>query len=116
MDLALGIIDPGPCDDGADDDNGHGTHVAGSVLGDGTASSGSITGIAPEASILVHAIEQSGTRRYSRQPRDMFDAAVEMVVEFTPTRGVHATDRASFHRVITSAVLNWCYANRSRSQ
>ena len=52
--------DPGSCDDGADDDDGHGTHVAGSVLGDGTSSSGSITGIAPEASLLVHALEQGG--------------------------------------------------------
>ena len=39
-----------PYNDGASDpDSGHGTHVAGSVLGDGTQSSGAITGIAPEA-------------------------------------------------------------------
>ena len=70
--------DPGPCDDGADDDNGHGTHVAGSVLGDGTASSGSITGIAPEASILVHAIEQNGgLGGIPNNYVDMFDVAVE---------------------------------------
>ena len=58
---------PGPsCDDGADDDNqmprgnGHGTHVAGSVLGDGTHSNGAIIGVAPEAHLLFHAWEQNG--------------------------------------------------------
>ncbi|MDG1551183.1 MAG: S8 family serine peptidase, partial [Candidatus Poseidoniaceae archaeon] len=58
---------PGPsCDDGAEDDNqmaqgnGHGTHVAGSVLGDGTHSNGAIVGVAPEANLLFHAWEQNG--------------------------------------------------------
>ncbi|MDP6362263.1 MAG: S8 family serine peptidase [Candidatus Poseidoniaceae archaeon] len=52
---------PGPsCDDGAIDDNGHGTHVAGSVLGDGTHSNGGIVGIAKEAQLIVHSIEQGG--------------------------------------------------------
>ena len=70
--------DPGPCDDGAIDDNGHGTHVAGSVLGDGTVSSGSIVGIAQEALLHVHAFEQSGG--LGGQPADLndfFDSAVE---------------------------------------
>ena len=69
---------PGPCDDGAIDDNGHGTHVAGSVLGDGTVSSGSIVGIAQEALLHVHAFEQSGG--LGGQPADLndfFDSAVE---------------------------------------
>ena len=47
-----------PYNDGASDlDSGHGTHVAGSVLGDGTQSSGSITGIAPEARLYMQATE-----------------------------------------------------------
>lgn len=46
-------------DDGASDlDSGHGTHVAGSVLGDGTNSGGSIKGMAPEARLYMQAIEQ----------------------------------------------------------
>ena len=70
--------DPGPCDDGADDDNGHGTHVAGSVLGDGTASSGSVMGIAPEAQLLVHAFEQNGgLGGIPNDYQDFFDVAVE---------------------------------------
>ena len=70
--------DPGSCDDGADDDNGHGTHVAGSVLGDGTASSGSVMGIAPEAQLLVHAFEQNGgLGGIPNDYQDFFDVAVE---------------------------------------
>ena len=45
-----------PADDGAADIDGHGTHVAGSVLGDGTNSSGNIKGIAPEARLYFQAI------------------------------------------------------------
>jgi hypothetical protein len=45
-----------PADDGASDEDGHGTHVAGSVLGDGTNSSGNIKGIAPEARLYFQAI------------------------------------------------------------
>ena len=53
-----------PYDDGGADlsncstcGNGHGTHVSGSVLGDGSASSGNIKGIAPEARLYMQAIE-----------------------------------------------------------
>ena len=70
--------DPGSCDDGADDDHGHGTHVAGSVLGDGTASGGSVVGIAPEAQLLVHAFEQGGgLGGIPNDYQDFFDVAVE---------------------------------------
>ena len=50
---------PGSCDDGAIDDHGHGTHVAGSVLGDGTTWT-NVKGMAPEAQLLVHALEYNG--------------------------------------------------------
>ncbi len=46
-------------DDGASDlDSGHGTHVTGSVLGDGSISGGTFSGVAPEASLVFQAIEQ----------------------------------------------------------
>lgn len=46
-------------DDGAEDlDSGHGTHVAGSVLGDGTNTGGAIRGAAPEARLYMQATEQ----------------------------------------------------------
>jgi hypothetical protein len=46
----------GSCSDDAEDKHGHGTHVAGSVLGDGTDSNGSIMGAAPGAQLLFHSI------------------------------------------------------------
>ena len=47
------------CDDDPMDDKGHGTHCAGTVLGDGTA--GSLTGMAPEATLMcVKSIDAEG--------------------------------------------------------
>ncbi|MDG6243564.1 MAG: S8 family serine peptidase, partial [Methanolobus sp.] len=43
--------------DGAQDRSGHGTHVVGSVLGNGTMSDGQYTGMAPEASLVFQAAE-----------------------------------------------------------
>jgi hypothetical protein len=43
----------------ADDPVGHGTHVAGSVLGDGSASSGQYKGIAPKASLFFQSLLDS---------------------------------------------------------
>ncbi|TDU73476.1 S8 family serine peptidase [Streptomyces sp. KS 21] len=40
----------------SDDPDGHGTHVAGSVLGDGSASQGQIRGAAPEAKLYFQSI------------------------------------------------------------
>lgn len=54
-----GYLDNTNLDDGASDlDSGHGTHVAGSVLGDGNHSGWTIMGAAPEASLDFQAIEQ----------------------------------------------------------
>lgn len=46
-------------DDGASDlDSGHGTHVSGSALGNGTMFGGTYSGIAPDSSLVFQAIEQ----------------------------------------------------------
>lgn len=44
----------------ASDPDGHGTHVAGSVLGDGSNSSGNVRGIAPAASVVFQSILDAG--------------------------------------------------------
>jgi hypothetical protein len=49
---AVGLAVPGH----PDDPIGHGTHVAGSILGDGTASGGRFRGVAPEARAFVQAL------------------------------------------------------------
>lgn len=60
-------------DDGvADLDSGHGTHVAGSVLGSGAQSSGSIRGMAFNAKLVFQAVEQhlDVKREYQAQLAD----------------------------------------------
>jgi len=55
------VLNPGANDGAADVDSGHGTHVAGSVLGDGSASANGplrIQGTAPAAKLVFQAIEQ----------------------------------------------------------
>lgn len=48
-------------DDGASDlSSGHGTHTTGSILGNGTVSGGTYSGVAPNASLVFQAVEQFG--------------------------------------------------------
>ncbi|ABE51879.1 S8 family serine peptidase [Methanococcoides burtonii] len=47
-------------DSGAEDLNGHGTHVAGSVLGNGNRSSGLYSGTAPGAKLVFQALQYEG--------------------------------------------------------
>lgn len=63
-DFAPFVTNPGADDGAADLDSGHGTHVAGSVLGDGTASAGlagagRIRGLAHRAELVFQAVEQA---------------------------------------------------------
>ncbi len=61
------ILTSGTDDGAADSYSGHGTHVAGSALGDGNRSAGAISGVAPQATLVFQALEQltiynNGTR------------------------------------------------------
>jgi PGF-pre-PGF domain-containing protein len=47
-------------DTGAEDNDGHGTHVAGSVLGNGSRSNGKYAGMAPEAQLVFQALQYDG--------------------------------------------------------
>lgn len=66
------------------DDNGHGTHVCGIICGDGTASNGRITGIAPQAEIVVlKVLDQYGNGQTEHVLR-----ALEWVQENKRTYGI----------------------------
>jgi len=53
------------------DEHGHGTHVAGSVGGDGTRSSGNIQGMAPNATIVFQGIALDGAQGYLSAPGNL---------------------------------------------
>jgi serine protease AprX len=61
----------------ASDPNGHGTHVAGSVLGDGSASNGQYQGIAPKANLIFQSLLDSkgGLGGLPLDLNDLFDEA-----------------------------------------
>ena len=62
-----------------DDPDGHGTHVAGSVLGDGTQSSGLYAGVAPEASLVMQSVldANNGLGGLPADLRDLFTDAYD---------------------------------------
>ncbi|WP_342304515.1 PGF-pre-PGF domain-containing protein [Methanolobus sp. ZRKC5] len=66
----LSIIDTSN-DGSAADQAGHGTHVAGSVLGNGSLSEGNYSGMAPEAKLVFQAIGNSSD--YLFPPNDLND-------------------------------------------
>lgn len=62
-----------------DDPHGHGTHVAGSIAGDGSASTGDIKGTAPEASIFFQSLLDSrgGLGGLPLNLNDLFEEAYQ---------------------------------------
>ncbi len=48
-------------DFGAEDENGHGTHAAGSVLGNGSRSNGQYSGMAPASRLVFQAMQYNGS-------------------------------------------------------
>lgn len=61
------------------DPNGHGTHVAGSVVGNGSASNGTVRGIAPEASLFFQSLldETGGIGGIPHDLSELFQEAYE---------------------------------------
>jgi subtilisin family serine protease len=72
----VGVVALGRPNDHSDP-NGHGTHVAGSVLGDGTASSGRIRGTAPGARLFFQSLldANGGLGGLPLDLNDLFDEA-----------------------------------------
>ncbi|WP_319506852.1 PGF-pre-PGF domain-containing protein [uncultured Methanolobus sp.] len=73
----LSIIDTSN-DGSAADQAGHGTHVAGSVLGNGSLSGGNYSGMAPEAELVFQAIGNGGD--YIYPPDDLNDLFQEAYI------------------------------------
>ena len=63
----------------ASDPNGHGTHVSGSILGDGSASNGEFRGVAPKARLFLQSLLDASGRLGGLPVNlaDLFDAAYQ---------------------------------------
>jgi serine protease AprX len=74
----VGVVALGRLNDPSDP-NGHGTHVAGSVLGNGTASGGKIRGTAPEAELFFQSLldTQDGLGGLPLNLEDLFEEAYQ---------------------------------------
>jgi len=61
------------------DTHGHGTHVAGSVLGDGTASNGKFAGVAPKSKLFFQSLmdDQGGLGGLPYDLNDLFEEAYQ---------------------------------------
>ena len=86
--------------DGAADYNGHGTHVAGSVLGNGVMSGGQYKGAAPEASLVFQSLEASGSLYLPTDLATIFQSAYD--------------DGARIHTNSWSYAGSGAYTTRSR--
>lgn len=79
LDAALALADPFTRVPHRDDQwSGHGTHVAGIAAGNGRASNGRFTGVAPEAELMVVALELEAGRTLGRSVRAV-DAVAYLV-------------------------------------
>jgi len=90
---------------GVSDQNGHGTHVAASALGDGSASSGTYAGTAPEASLMnVKVLEETGGGNFANiidgmeyaadNNADILSMSLGGFAKDTPTSVINAVEYA----------------------
>jgi serine protease AprX len=70
---------PAPCD--SDTTSGHGTHVAGIVAGDGTASSGRFTGVAPGADLIGYSVGEGINILFATQALEHIYAHPELGID-----------------------------------
>ncbi|MEO8424675.1 MAG: S8 family serine peptidase [Actinomycetota bacterium] len=77
----VGVVALGRAND-ATDPHGHGTHVSGSILGDGTASGGTVRGVAPKARLFFQSLldAQGGLGGLPVNLGDLFDEAYQQGV------------------------------------
>jgi len=98
--------------DDTSDPNGHGTHVAGSVAGNGNASNGKIKGIAPEAALFFQSLldKNGGISGLPHDLADLFKEAYEAGVRIHNNSWGAATE--SEYRFNSLEVDDFVYNNK----
>ena len=95
----VGSYDPTFAPDGSVDPNGHGTHVAGIMVGDGSRSSGQFRGVAPGAGLVsVRVLDGQGRGRTS----DML-AGLQWVLDHKDEYGIRVLNLSLGHPVYEPA-------------
>jgi serine protease AprX len=98
----VGSYDPTFTPDGSIDPNGHGTHVAGILVGNGSASSGQFTGVAPEASLVsVRVLNDQGQGRTS----DML-AGLQWILDHKDAYGIRVLNLSLGHPIYEAAEVD----------
>jgi serine protease AprX len=94
----VGTYDPTFAPGGSIDLNGHGTHVAGILVGNGSHSSGQFTGVAPEAGLVsVRVLDGEGRGRTS----DML-AGLQWILDHKDVYGIRVLNLSLGHPVYES--------------
>jgi serine protease AprX len=98
----VGTYDPAFAPEGSVDPNGHGTHVAGIMVGDGSRSSGQYRGIAPGASLVsIRVLDNQGRGRTS----DML-AGLQWVADHKEEYGIRVLNLSLGHPVYEPAEVD----------
>ena len=98
----VGTYDPTFAPAGSVDLNGHGTHVAGIMVGNGSRSSGQFTGVAPEAGLVsVRVLDAQGRGRTS----DML-AGLQWILDHKNAYGIRVLNLSLGHPVFEAAAVD----------
>jgi serine protease AprX len=98
----VGSYDPTFAPGGSIDLNGHGTHVAGIMVGNGSRSSGQFTGVAPEAGLVsVRVLDGEGSGRTS----DML-AGLQWILDHKDEYGIRVLNLSLGHPVYEAAEVD----------
>jgi serine protease AprX len=98
----VGSYDPTFAPSGSIDLNGHGTHVAGIMVGNGSRSSGQFTGVAPEASLVsVRVLDGQGSGRTSNML-----AGLQWILDHKDQYGIRVLNLSLGHPVYEAAEVD----------
>src|SRR5215204_1508961 len=93
------------------DPNGHGTHVTGSVLGDGSASGGKIRGTAPKAKLFFQSLlDHNGEFYLPSNLVNLFDEAYQSGARvYSNSWGEFERERPSIYRIVSFEVDDYVF-------